>query len=59
MQGHERSKGMSKSEMGLQSLGQGRWERAWDGEGRAGLGIPKMELRFEVRMEDREVMDTP
>ena len=28
----------SKSEMGLQSLGQGNQERAWNGEGRGGSG---------------------
>ena len=39
MQGCERSKGMSKSETGLRSLGQGSRERVWNGEGRAGSGI--------------------
>ena len=38
MQGHKRSKGMSKSETGLQSLGQGSQERVWNGEGQGGLG---------------------
>ena len=37
MQGREHGKGMSKSKTGLQSLGQGSWIRAWNGEGRAGL----------------------
>ena len=37
MQGCKRSEGMSKSGTGLQSLGQGSWKRARDGEGRAGL----------------------
>ena len=37
MQGRECSEGMSKSEMGLQSLGQGGRIRVWNGEGRAGL----------------------
>ena len=45
MQGRERSKGMSKSKMGLQSLGQGSQERVWNGEGQA-CGVPKTELRF-------------
>ena len=36
MQGHEHSEGMSKSKMGLQSLGQGSWIRVWNREGRAG-----------------------
>ena len=36
MQGHKRGKGKSKPEMGLQSLGQGSWIRARNGEGRAG-----------------------
>ena len=39
MQGREHSKGMSKSEMGLQSLGQGSRIRVWNGEGRAGSGM--------------------
>ena len=44
MQGHERSKGKSMPEMGLQSLGQGSQIRAWKGEGQAGsrCGVPKM-----------------
>ena len=45
MQGRKCSKGMSKSEMGLQSLSQGSQEREWNGEGRA-HGVPKTELRF-------------
>ena len=47
MQGHERSEGMSKSETGLQSLGQDSWIRAWNGEGRAGsrCGVPKTETK--------------
>ena len=36
MQGHECGKGKSKPETGLQSLGQGSWIRARNGEGRAG-----------------------
>ena len=48
MQGYECSKGMSKSEMGLGSLGQGSWERAWNGEGQAGLGIRSSENRIKV-----------
>ena len=48
MQGHKRSKGMSKSETGSRSLGQGSRERVWNGEGRAGSGMwsSKTELRF-------------
>ena len=47
MQGHERSKGMSKPKMGLRSLGQGSWIRARNGEGRAGLrcGVLKTETK--------------
>ena len=61
MQGHKHSKGMSKSEMGLRRTsvrvdgnrhGMGRV-----GEGRA-YGVPEMEFRFEVRMENRKEMDT-
>ena len=48
MQGHERSKGMSKSEIGLQSLSQGSWERVWNGEGQAGLGIQSSKNRIKV-----------
>ena len=36
MQGRKPGEGMSKSEMGLRSLGQGSWVRAWNREGRAG-----------------------
>ena len=45
MQGHE---GMSKSEMGLQSLGQGSRIRARNREGRAGsrCGVPKTETKL-------------
>ena len=48
MQGHEAGEGISKSDTGLQSLGQGGRIRAWNGEGRAGLGMwsSEMELRF-------------
>ena len=48
MQGHECSKGMSKSEMGLQSLGQGSQERVWNGEGQGGLGIRSSKNRVKV-----------
>ena len=54
MQGHERSKGMRKSETGLLKPRSGWTGRV--GEGRA-YRVPKMELRFEVRMENRKVMD--
>ena len=61
MQGHERSKGMSKSETITEASV--RVDRNGHGMGRVGegrgYGVPKMELRFEVRMEDRKVMDTP
>ena len=49
MQGRERSEGKSIPEMGLQSLGQGSWIRARNGEGRAGpnnVEFQKRELRF-------------
>ena len=39
MQGRKPSEGMSKSEMGLQNLGQGSQIRAQNGEGRAGSGM--------------------
>ena len=39
MQGHEHSKGMSKSKMGLQSLSQGSGIRAWNREGQAGSSM--------------------
>ena len=44
MQGCECSKGKSKPEIGLQSLGQGSRIRAWNGEGQAGsrCGVPGM-----------------
>ena len=47
MQGRERGKGKSKSEMGLQSLNQGSWIRAWNREGWAGsrCRIPKTETK--------------
>ena len=55
MQGCEHSKGMSKYEMGLQSLGQGSQERVWNGEGQGGLDIwsSKTELRFGDRWDTR------
>ena len=43
MQGCERSKGMSKSERGLRSLGQGSQKRVWNGEGRAGSSMQSSE----------------
>ena len=48
MQGREHSKGMSKSKMGLWSLGQGTWERVWNGEGQGGSGIQSSENRIKV-----------
>ena len=41
------SEGKSKPEMGLQSLSQGSWIRAWNGEGQAGsrCRVPKMETK--------------
>ena len=48
MQGYERSKEMSKSETGLQSLSQGSQERAWNGEGWAGLGMWSSKNRTKV-----------
>ena len=48
MQGRECSKGMSKSETGLQSLGQGSQERVWNWEGRAGLGTWSSKNRIKV-----------
>ena len=47
MQGRECGEGMSKSETGLQSLSQGSWIRARNGEGWVGLrcGVPKMETK--------------
>ena len=43
MQGRERGEGMSKSEMGLQSLGQGSQIRAQNGEGQAGSSMRSSE----------------
>ena len=40
--------GMSKSETGLQSLGQGSREGVWNGEGQAGLGTRSSENRIKV-----------
>ena len=48
MQGRERGEGMSKSEMGLQSLGQGSWIRVWNGEGQAGSSMQSSENRTKV-----------
>ena len=48
MQGREHSKGMSKSKMGLRSLGQGSWQRVWNGEGRGGSGMWSSENRTKV-----------
>ena len=48
MQGREHSKGMSKSEMGLQSLSQGSRERVWNREGQAGSGPRSSENRTKV-----------
>ena len=48
MQGRKRSKGMSKSKMGLQGLGQGSQERVWNGEGRAGSGTWSFKNRIKV-----------
>ena len=47
MQGHERGEGMSKSETGLQSLGQAGlgYGTGRVGQGRV-CGVPKTELRF-------------
>ena len=61
MQGHERSKGISKSETGLWKTSV-RVDRNRHGTGRVRqgrvYGILKTELRFEVRMENRKVMYT-
>ena len=43
MQGCKHGKGMSKSEMGLQSLGQGSRIRAQNGEGQAGSSMRSSE----------------
>ena len=60
MQGRKRSKGMSKSEMGLRRTSV-RVDRNGHGTGRVGegqaYGVPETELRFEVRMENRKEMD--
>ena len=47
MQGHERGKGKSKPETGLQSLGQGSQIRAQNGEGWGGsrCGVLKTETK--------------
>ena len=47
MQGRKHGEGKSKPEMGLQSLSQGSWIRAWNGEGRAGsrCGVLKTETK--------------
>ena len=51
MQGHECSKGMSKSKTGLQSLSQDSWERVWNREGRAGSGMQSSENRIKVGLD--------
>ena len=48
MQGRKRGEGMSKSEVGLQNLGQGSWIRVWNGEGRAGSSMQSSENRTKV-----------
>ena len=48
MQGRERGEGMSKSEMGLRSLGQGSQKRVWNGEGQAGSSTWSSENRTKV-----------
>ena len=48
MQGRECSKGMSKSEMGLQSLGQDSPKRVWTREGRVGLSTWSSKNRTKV-----------
>ena len=57
MQGRERSKGMSKSEMGLRRTSV-RVDGNGHGTGRVrqgrAYGVPETELRFEVRMENRK-----
>ena len=45
MQGRGRSEGMSKSETGLQSLGQGSQIRVWNGAGWAGSSMRSSENR--------------
>ena len=58
MQGHEHNKGMSKSKTTEASV---RLGRNGYGTGRVrqcqAYRVLKMELRFEVRMENRKVMD--
>ena len=48
MQGHEHGEGMSKSEMGLWSLGQGSQMRVWNGEGQAGSSMQSSENRTKI-----------
>ena len=48
MEGCERSGAMSKSEMGLSSLGQGSWIRVWNRQGREGLSMQSSENRTKV-----------
>ena len=48
MQGHEHVEGMSKSKMGLQSLGQGSRIRAWNREGQAGSSTWSSENKTKV-----------
>ena len=48
MQGRERGKGMSKSEMGLRSLSQGGRIRVWSGEVKAGSSTWSSENRTKV-----------
>ena len=48
MQGRERSEGMSKSETGLRSLGQGSQIRVWSGVGQAGLSMQSSKNRTKV-----------
>ena len=47
MQGHGTARGKSMPEVGLQSLGQGSWIRAQNGEGWAGSrhGVPETETK--------------
>ena len=48
MEGCKCSEGMSKSEMGLQSLGQGSRIRVWNREGRGGSSMWSSENRTKV-----------
>ena len=48
MQGCKRSEGMSKSETGLRSLGQGSQIRVWNGQGRAGSSMQSSKNRTKV-----------